>query len=201
MRATDPSGQSIRYEYDELKRLTRSETEQDGKLYLNEYTYENNRPKTVSHNTTGDTPDVTYSFEYDAFGSPAETYVGDQLLSQNIYSDGKDHRLKSVVYGNGAEVHYEYDAFKRVTGIRRNDETEPSIEYFYGDNGQVNKLFDRDLNRMEEDEYDSAGQFAVYSENTRAAIVKRDLSTNQGFLPETLITSPKTMWSQNAKNR
>jgi len=161
-RVEDPNGQSILYEYDKLKRLTRAESEQDGKLYVNEYMYENNRPKTVSHNTTTDTPDVTYSFEYDALGNPTDTYVGTQRLSRNVYSNTPDRKLERLEYGNGAKVHYAYDEYKRLKVVRHDTEVAPCVEYFYGDNGKLTKLHDLELSQVAEDEYDGAERLVIH---------------------------------------
>ena len=58
---TDPTGQTVSYAYDDAKRVTGVQTTADGKTYKNAYTYEEDRIKTVSHNTTDDTTtDVTY---------------------------------------------------------------------------------------------------------------------------------------------
>ena len=65
---TDSNGQTVNYTYDASKRVTGVTTTGDGKTYKNAYTYENDRIKTVSHNTTGDAADVTYTFHYDELG-------------------------------------------------------------------------------------------------------------------------------------
>lgn len=52
---TDPTGQTVNYSYNASKRVTEVTTTGDGKTYKNAYTYENDRIKTVAHNTTGDT--------------------------------------------------------------------------------------------------------------------------------------------------
>ncbi|HML46402.1 MAG TPA: hypothetical protein PKE04_06600, partial [Clostridia bacterium] len=117
----DPSGQIVRYDYDEKKRLVEAVNEADGKAYRNTYTYANERLATVSHNTTTDLPNVTYSFQYDALGNPTETKVGTQLLSRNVYSQTPDKLLERLEYGNGAKVHYGYDAYKRLISVRYDD--------------------------------------------------------------------------------
>ena len=67
---TDPTGQTVNYTYDASRRVTSVQTTGDGKTYKNAYTYENDRIKTVSHNTTSDTAnDVTYTFDYDGLGT------------------------------------------------------------------------------------------------------------------------------------
>ena len=78
----------------------------DGKNYKNTYAYEKDRLKTVAHNTTSDTPDVTYTFDYDEFGNPTTVKVGNQVLSTNVYTDTGDRTLMRVEYGNGGKVHY-----------------------------------------------------------------------------------------------
>ena len=82
---TDPSNQMMNYAYDAAKRVTAvhtSEHDEEGnpvKTYRNGYTYENDRIKTVSHNTTSDTSnDVTYTFVYDELGRKTTVKVGTQ---------------------------------------------------------------------------------------------------------------------------
>lgn len=87
---TDSNGQTVNYTYDESKRVTGVETTTDGKAYRNAYTYENDRIKTVAHNTTDDTPDVTYTFNYDELGRKTTVKVGSQTLSTNVYGFRRD---------------------------------------------------------------------------------------------------------------
>ena len=62
----------------------------DGKTYKNAYTYEEDRIKTVSHNTTDDTAtDVTYTFDYDDLGRKTTVKVGTQTLSTNVYENDR----------------------------------------------------------------------------------------------------------------
>ena len=75
---TDSNGQTVNYTYDASKRVTGVTTTGDGKTYKNAYTYENDRIKTVSHNTTGDAADVTYTFHYDELGRKTTVKVGSQ---------------------------------------------------------------------------------------------------------------------------
>ena len=140
------------------------ETTVDGKTYRNAYTYECDRLKTVSHNTTSGTPDVTYTFAYDALGAQTTVKVGNQVLSENVYSADRSRRLEQVVYGNDAagspqRVKYAYDDFDRLTGISY-DAADPAIaprySYEYGANGQIAQVKDNELNRTQWTEYDQA---------------------------------------------
>lgn len=155
-RVTDPNGQSVNYTYDALKRVTDTSATVDGRLYKNAYTYENDKLKTVAHNTTGDTPDVTYAFDYDEFGNPTTVKVGTQTLSTNVYTTTGDRTLMRVEYGNGGKVHYTRDDFHRVTGIHYDDATEPRFTYDYGANGQPAYVRDSELNRTVWMEYDTS---------------------------------------------
>lgn len=155
-RVTDPNGQSVNYTYDSRRRVTGTSATADGKTYKNAYTYENDRLKTVSHNTTGDTPDVTYTFAYDEFGNPTTVKVGSTTLSTNVYTTTGDRTLTRVEYGNGGKVHYTRDDFRRVTGIRYDAATTPRFTYDYGANGQVAYVHDSELERTAWMEYDTS---------------------------------------------
>lgn len=155
-KVTDPNGQSVNYSYDSRRRVTSTSATADGKTYKNTYTYNNDRLKTVSHNTTSDTPDVTYTFDYDRFGNPTTVKVGTQMLSTNVYTTTGDHTLMRVEYGNGGKVHYTRDDFRRVTGIHYDDATEPRFTYDYGANGQAAYVKDAELGRTVWTEYDTS---------------------------------------------
>lgn len=155
-RVTDPNNQSVEYTYDNMKRVTGASAVVDGNTYKNIYSYEGSKLKTVSHNTTGDTPDVTYTFSYDEFGNPITTQVGTQVLSTNVYSTGGDRTLKRVEYGNGGKVYYTHDDFRRMTGIHYDNDTTPRFEYEYSANGQVAYVHDNELNRTAWTEYDAS---------------------------------------------
>lgn len=155
-KVTDPNGQSVNYTYDSRMRVIGTSATADGRNYKNAYAYEKDRLKTVAHNTTSDTPDVTYTFDYDEFGNPTTVKVGNQVLSTNVYTDTGDRTLMRVEYGNGGKVHYTRDDFRRVTGIHYDDATTPRFTYDYGANGQVAYVRDNELNRTVWTEYDTS---------------------------------------------
>ena len=155
-KVTDPNGQSVNYTYDSRMRVIGTSATVDGENYKNTYTYEKDRLKTVAHNTTSDTPDVTYTFDYDEFGNPTTVKVGNQVLSTNVYTDTGDRTLMRVEYGNGGKVHYTRDDFRRVTGIHYDDATEPRFTYDYGANGQAAYVKDAELGRTVWTEYDTS---------------------------------------------
>ena len=155
-KVTDPNGQSVNYTYDSRMRVIGTSATADGRNYKNTYAYEKDRLKTVAHNTTSDTPDVTYTFDYDEFGNPTTVKVGNQVLSTNVYTDTGDRTLTRVEYGNGGKVHYMRDDFRRVTGIHYDDATEPRFTYDYGANGQAAYVKDAELGRTVWTEYDTS---------------------------------------------
>ena len=155
-KVTDPNGQSVNYTYDSRMRVIGTSATADGGNYKNTYTYEKDRLKTVAHNTTSDTPDVTYTFDYDEFGNPTTVKVGNQVLSTNVYTDTGDRTLMRVEYGNGGKVNYTRDDFRRVTGIHYDDATEPRFTYDYGANGQAAYVKDAELGRTVWTEYDTS---------------------------------------------
>ncbi len=154
---TDPNGQTVSYTYDALKRITETTAIADGTTYKNQYSYNQDRLAEVRHNTTGNDCDVRYSFTYDAFGKPVNTFVGYQILSSNAY-DAVRGTLGSVTYGNGGSVAYIRDDFDRVTGIRYDGEGTDRYSYSYNAEGGVGHVSDQHLNRTHAMEYDAAGR-------------------------------------------
>ena len=175
---TDPTGQTVNYDYDASKRVTGVTTTGDGKTYKNAYTYENDRIKTVSHNTTGDAADVTYTFDYDELGRKTTVKVGSQTLSTNVYENDRDGQLSEVQYGNGGKVHYSYDDFDRLTGVRYDGETSDRYVYKYGANGETAEVEDHNLGRIARTDYDQADrpcQTELRDASTGEALYKTSL--------------------------
>ena len=138
---TDPSGQSVNYGYDDSNRVTSVQAAYtvngESRIGRNEYTYENDKLKTVAHNTTGDAVDVVYNFEYDELGRKTTVKVGNQALSTNVYSPDRKSRLEEVQYGNGGKVKYTYDDFDRVTGVGYDNDEFPRLSYEYDSKGRA----------------------------------------------------------------
>ncbi|MBQ3762844.1 MAG: RHS repeat protein [Clostridia bacterium] len=161
---TDPTGQSIDYTYDSSNRVTKVETNyaQGGQSLTSkdEYTYENDRIKTVAHNTIdNNTIDVRYSFNYDSLGRKTSVTVSngqsgatEQPLSTNVYSNDRKSRLEEVQYGNGGKVKYSYDEFDRVIGVTHDNDTDPKFTY----------------------EYDAKGRAAVVKDTTNGSTIRNN---------------------------
>ena len=165
---TDPNSQTVSYTYDTLKRVTQASATAGGNTYKNEYVYEDDRLKTVKHNTTSDaTCDVAYHFGYDAQGRPTTVKVGAveataQTLSTNTYNTTYGSplygTLTQTTFGNGDSIRNTYDEFKRVTGVRFDSDASDRYTYDFGANGQVAKVTDTLLNRTAQSEYDVANR-------------------------------------------
>jgi RHS repeat-associated protein len=150
---TDPTGQTVNYAYDELRRVTSTQTVTDGKTYQNTYAYGGDQLTQVKHNTTDNASgDVAYTFAYDDAKRPTQVKVGNQTLSSTAYN--ADGTVQSAAYGNGGSVDYTYDAFKRVTGVKIDGGAQERYTYAYNANGQVAHVTDNRLNRVAQSEYD-----------------------------------------------
>ena len=90
---TDAKGQTVTYEYDNLRRIVKTSANvgaEEGILTAhNEYTYDAQRGNLVEirHNTDGNAAnDVVYSFEQDALGRQTAVKVGNQTTGTLIHS-------------------------------------------------------------------------------------------------------------------
>ena len=166
---TDAKGQTVTYEYDNLRRIVKTSAKTGAKEGIqtvhNEYTYDEQRGNLVEirHNTDGNAAnDVVYSFEQDALGRQTAVKVGNQTLSQSAYQNDPTKpnfgTLTATTYGNGAKIRSRYDDFNRVTGVVYGEETAPRYEYDYNAKGQVARVRDNLLNRTTQSEYDLANR-------------------------------------------
>ena len=166
---TDAKGQTVTYEYDNLRRIVKTSANVGAKAGIatvhNEYTYDAKRGNLVEirHNTDGNAAnDVVYTFEQDALGRQTAVKVGNQILSQSQYQNDPTKpnfgTLTATTYGNGAKVSSRYDDFNRVTGVVYGEETAPRYEYDYNAKGQVARVRDNLLNRTTQSEYDLANR-------------------------------------------
>ena len=169
MSVTDAKGQTVTYDYDNLRRIVKTSANVGAKEGIrtvhNEYTYDEQRGNLVEirHNTDGNAAnDVVYSFEQDALGRQTAVKVGNQTLSQSAYQNDPTKpnfgTLTATTYGNGAKVSSRYDDFNRVTGVVYGEETAPRYEYDYNAKGQVARVRDNLLNRTTQSEYDLANR-------------------------------------------
>ena len=166
---TDAKGQTVTYEYDNLRRIVKTSANVGAKEGIqtvhNEYTYDEQRGNLVEirHNTDENAAnDVVYTFEQDALGRQTAVKVGSQTLSQSAYQNEPTKpnfgTLTATTYGNGAKIRSRYDDFNRVMGVVYGEETTPRYEYDYNAKGQVARVRDNLLNRTTQSEYDLANR-------------------------------------------
>ena len=166
-----------KYGYDYGGRLL--STFHDGKVALH-YTYTNGSLTTFARKSREGTEAFrwqSYNFTYDAFGNmtsigvsnaaAGETASNPIILAQYEYETGVNNgRLKTMTFGNGHSVTYDYDIFDRTTGERYNSgENSVSYDYKYDSNGSLVRQSSSSGERYDY-EYDSLGRL-IRSEETR----------------------------------
>ena len=158
---TDARNQTVNNTYDTLRRLTKTSTMLTStKEVKSENTYDavTGYLTCTKHNTTtASSGDVTYNFAYDALGRQTGVSVGSAVLSETSYHPQLG-TVQDVTYGNGKSVHYQYDSFGRVTGIRYDGATDNRFSYSYNAEQQVAYVTDHTRNVTVYTDYDLAGR-------------------------------------------
>lgn len=121
-KAIDSKGNETNYKYDNLDRITSVQKNIDNNEVTNNYTYENDNIKTVSHNG------FSYIFNYDVFGNTTSVNVGSQQLISNKY-EARTGKLLESTYGNGHKTSLDYDSTDAVIGKRFNGQLKYKYEY------------------------------------------------------------------------
>lgn len=128
---TDARGSETKYTYDpNTDRLTSVQTHAGDQEIQVEYTYENDRIKTITHHG------FEYSYEYDPYGNLASISVGDTKLQKIRYLN-RNGLVDQVTYATGECIRNEYDQEERLIGqyLRKPDGTEEKLytnQYDYG---------------------------------------------------------------------
>ncbi len=160
---TDANGTKTEYAYDSARRPSRSTIAVDGKLYCCMYFYENDRLTGVFYNNPQQIWGTKYGIEYDVLGNRTKVKIGDITLSNTVYTDTGDKLPIRNEYANGGKIHYEYDKFKRIVGIRFDDDLEAKGHVAYDASGRVGKVTERNTDNYYETAvttytYDSYGR-------------------------------------------
>ena len=107
---TDAEGYTTTYDYDKnTDQLTRVKKNADGKDYVLQYTYEQDKIKTIIRNG------VTYGYAYDAYGNQTGVTLNGKILKEVTYrnKNGLEDRL---TFATGETLRNVYDAEERLTG-------------------------------------------------------------------------------------
>lgn len=191
---TDARGQVLHYTYDRNRRVTKASTTADGREYTNTFAYTKDKLTQVKHNTSDNaSEDVAYTLAYDAVGRLESVKVGTQTLVETAYQ--ADGMTESVTYGNRGQVCYTYDDFKRIVGMRYDDDTDDRFQYTYGANGEVARVKDcaRDVSVLSE--YDAANR------PRRKTVLEGDKHAYTGELVYDAYDNVKTFKEQVGENR
>lgn len=152
---TDPRGQTVNYTYDQNRKVTEATTVLDGAEHKTEYAYTRDMLTQVKRNTSSSSADdVIFNFEYDSIRRPVAIKVKDQILSATQYNP--DTTVSCINFGNGGQISYVYDAYKRVSGLSYDGNQTPRFTYEYGANGEIARIRDTHLDNTIVNEYDFA---------------------------------------------
>lgn len=169
--AFSPSGNGVCYIYDGMGNLTEvlpaavnSQGQYTGITGWTDvqYGYDPNTKRLSSITTFAEAGrTTTYTFSYDGFGNPDETKVGARTLAAYTYNDNNG-KLDTLVYGNGLNVRYEYDAVDRISEIKYRNGSSGSFttvySYTYNAAGQLYSIEDHESGEVTLYKYDAAGK-------------------------------------------
>ena len=123
------------------------------------YGYTNRRLTSLTHNTTSSSSgNVTYSLQYNNFGTQTGIKVGSQSLVSYTYGSYNGD-LTGTTYGNGQTLTPTYDSLGRLSKLSYNGTD--IYEYYYGTNGKVGLLKDLAQGVDWRYEYDKAGRITA----------------------------------------
>lgn len=201
---TNGNGQKTTYAYDSYRNLS-STKDNAGTISTSTYITSNDRPygnyisnvvsvyRTYSKGLltqierggyiTGNTTKQKqfYNMTYDGFGNMTKISVGSQNLATYVYGSNNGN-LKSLTYGNTANVNYEYDNLDRVTSEKWTGG--PTYKYFYNSEGDLTKKVDATSGSGVNYEYDSLGRL-IHSYQFAGADVEKDNYSKAEILQRT----------------
>lgn len=107
-----------------------------------EYSYENDRIKSITHNG------FSYTYDYDIYGNIESISVGDTELVSYEYNDDYFNNISKITYANGAEIIYSYDNKDNIIGIKFNGDTDWRYTYTYDEYNQLKSFTDNVSKRI-----------------------------------------------------
>ncbi len=160
----NPEGNSSWYSYDSLFRPLVSILNVTGGAISAQNSYSGDRLARVN------TMSTSYHFSYGAFGSPQSVSAGEYLLASYEYSTYQN--LSALIYGNGAEIEYSYDAKGRVTEERYINGTETkTVSYAYDEYGKLIRTDDG-----------LSGRITIYTYDAQSRLLKTEVWEGSAFL-------------------
>lgn len=139
---------TVSYGYDAIGMLTSVSQDVTNVLTGNtvtmntEYSYENDRIKSITHNG------FSYTYDYDIYGNIESISVGDTELVSYEYNDDYFNNISKITYANGAEIIYSYDNKDNIIGIKFNGDTDWRYTYTYDEYNQLKSFTDNVSKRI-----------------------------------------------------
>lgn len=156
------------YTYDDFDRITKVELKDNGQVISkNEYTYENDRLKTIKAGNT------TYQFIYDEFGNTKQIKIGNQAIITRNYETNNGN-LQNEKFTNDQTISYTYDRFSRLTAKQG---AKGSYTYTYNADSNVKTIVDNINNNTKTFTYDLA-QRLVKEINTNGFTTEYEYDIN-----------------------
>lgn len=123
--------------------------------YVNSYTYDYNRLKTITYNN------LIYSFDYDTFGNNTSILINNNNLITNTY-ESNNGNLSKRTYANTDEISYTYDNFNRLKTITN-------------ETGTINYTYDK-MNNLAviKDSYNNLNTYYKYDLSKRLLEISRN---------------------------
>jgi YD repeat-containing protein len=153
----DGKGNVLSYGYDSADHLT--SVSQQVKAYgetaastvTNTYEYDKDRLTKIGHNG------FHYQFFQDAFGNTSRVSIAGNEVISHTYEEHNGKPLK-VVYGNGAQLRYEYDKEERVEAVYYQESSTASEQLYqsfvYGKDGSLDQVTDHLSGKTYDLDYD-----------------------------------------------
>lgn len=107
-----------------------------------EYSYENDRIKSITHNG------FSYTYDYDIYGNIESISVGDTELVTYEYNDDYFNNINKITYANGAAIIYSYDNKDNIIGIKFDGDTDWRYTYTYDEYNQLKSFTDNVSKRI-----------------------------------------------------
>lgn len=107
-----------------------------------EYSYENDKIKSISHNG------FSYTYDYDIYGNVQSINVGETQLVSYEYNNDYFGNISKITYANGDEIIYSYDNKDNIIGIKFNDDSDWRYTYTYDEYNQLKSFTDNVSKRV-----------------------------------------------------
>jgi RHS repeat-associated protein len=150
----------INYLYDINNNPIAIISNEDNKISVTSYSYEDKKVDSISTNGN------TYFIDYDSKGKVKKINIGKQKLVEYSY-DGD--MIKQIKHGNGGSSEYEFDPNNNMTAMSENGEVKSTWEY--NEDGKVIKQVDNENSVTYDYSYDENGEVV-------------GITTNDGFTIE-----------------